>query len=253
MVLVVMGKSKYTKGEVSVKDNTNNDLGEMFMSGGGLFDRPIKHYTQAITVTLHHFYITGEIEYEVDRYVDMLNIIKTCEPHDKIYIYLNTPGGSLTTTMQIISAMNQSAGEITTFLEGDVCSAGTMLFLSGHNYVVNANCAFMIHNCTHGGYGKSAELVSQVKFMEKYFGNIARNIYSGFLTDSEIEDILADKDMWMESSEVVERLKKRGIGIVFDGSDMEDIAEVEIPTKAKAKAKAKPKAKPAQKKKSSSK
>lgn len=194
-------------------------------------EKPIKHYTQVIPVTIHHFYITGEISDEVDRYVDMLNIIKTAEPHDKVFIYLNTPGGDLNTTIQIISAITKSPAEITTVIEGEVCSAGTFIFLSGDNYIVNDNCSFMIHNYSHGTFGKGGEVVKRVKFSEKYFNDLAHSFYTDFLTEKEIQEVCEDKDFWMGSKELIERLKKRGDDkIVEFNYEFEEEEEVPEPT-----------------------
>lgn len=204
-------------------------------------EKPVKHYAQTITVTFHHFYIVGQIDDKVDRYIDMINTIKMAEMHDKIYICLNTPGGSLQTTIQIISAMQQSQAEIITVLEGEVSSAGTIIFLSGHNHIVNDNCSFMIHNISSITSGKGAEVRSSMKFMDEYFKKIAHSVYKDFLTDDEINDVLNDKDIWMDSEEVKERLKKRGFTFepLFD-SDIEDIIVNDEPTK-KTKIKRTPK------------
>ena len=192
-------------------------------------EKPIKHYSQVIAVTIHHFYITGEITEDVDRYVDMLNMIKTAEPHDKIYIYLNTPGGDLNTTIQIVSSITKSAAEVTTVIEGEVCSAGTFIFLSGDNHIVNDNCSFMIHNYSHGMFGKGAEVAKRVKFSEKYFSDLAHSFYKNFLTEDEISQVCEDKDFWMGSKELVRRLKKISPDKVVEfGYEVEEIEEEEV-------------------------
>lgn len=200
--------------------NNEEGLTDLLL-GPNLFEKPVKHYTQVINVSLHHFYITGDVEDEPDRYIDMINIIKTSEPHDKIFIYLNTPGGCLSTTIQIISAIKQAQAEVTTVIEGEVCSAGTFLFLAGDNYIVNDNCSFMIHNYSHGILGKGGEVAKQVKFTEEYFKQLAKSFYQDFLTPEEIDEVCEDKDFWMGSDEVVERLKKRGGDIVRVGHDVD--------------------------------
>jgi hypothetical protein len=37
-----------------------------------------------------------------------------------------------------------------------------------------------------------------------------KDLYSDFLTESEIKDMLEDKDIWMDAVEVLNRLEKRG-------------------------------------------
>lgn len=173
----------------------------------GMLERPIKRYTQVIPVTIHHIYLNGDIEHEADRYIDMISDIKLAEPHDQIYIYLNTPGGSLATTIQIISAMKQSQATVTTVIEGDVASAGTLIFLSGDEFIINDHCSFMIHNYSHGPYGKGHEVAQRVKFTEEHYSQIMREIYKDFLTPEELEDVLNGRDLWLNSEQVLERVE----------------------------------------------
>jgi ATP-dependent Clp protease protease subunit len=223
----------------------DEEVSELLL-GNPWAERPIKQYTQVINVSLHHFYIIGEIE-EPDRYIDMINTIKSAEPHDKIFLYLNTPGGCLSTTIQIISAMKQSQAEVTTVIEGEVFSAGTFIFLAGDSYIVNDNCSFMIHNYSHGILGKGGEVARQVKFTDEYFNQLAKSFYKDFMTPTEIEDICQDRDFWMGSEEVIKRLEKFGAGVMRASHDPRElekeaydgIEEELVPRKYRRKSKAK--------------
>jgi len=217
-----------------------DEYNELILDNMG-FNKPIPQYEQVIAVTIYHFYITSEIKENVEPYLDMINILKTAEAHDQIYIYINSVGGALSTTVQITAAMKQAQAHVVTVMEGEVCSAATFIFLSGDDYVVHDNCLFMIHNYSHGVIGKGKEVASRVKFSDIYFKTLANSYYTDFLTPEEIEDVCEDKDLWMGSDEVIERLKARGANVDTEIHD-EYIFEDE-PVKPKAKAKVKPKAK----------
>lgn len=165
----------------------------------------IKHYKQVIPVSVHHFYIADEIG-ETNKYYDLINTLKTADPHDTVFIYLNTPGGNLYTTVQIISAMRQSQATVVTCLEGEVCSAGTLIFLAGQKHIVNRHCSFMIHNYSHFIGGKGNEVSIRVKHYESYFRELADDLYGGFLTPEEIDSVTQGKDIWLSSKEVITRL-----------------------------------------------
>lgn len=168
----------------------------------------IKTYKQVIPITIHHFYISSDIG-EVNQYLDLIHTLKTAEQHDTIMIYLNTPGGSLTTTINILSAMKQSQATIITCMEGQVASAGSMIFLQGHKYLVNPNCSFMIHNYRGGILGKGQEIAAEAKFQETYIKSLYNDIYHGFLTEYEIDNVIEGKDIWLTSDEVIERLQNK--------------------------------------------
>lgn len=175
----------------------------------------IPQYKQTVPVNLYHFYIIDEIG-EPAKFLDLINVLKTAEEHDTIFIYLNTPGGSLQTTVQILSAMRQCVATVVTCLEGEVCSAGTLIFLAGNKHIVNPNCTFMIHNYSQWLGGKGNEVALRVKYSEQYFKKLAEQLYSGFLTEEEIETVVEGKDYWMDSEEVMTRLKARNELTVSD-------------------------------------
>jgi len=154
---------------------------------------------------IHHFYISEGVG-EPDKYVEMIHRIKTAGQGDVIYIYLNTPGGRVDTGIQMISAMNNSLAHIITVLEGEVCSLGTLIFLSGDEFVVNDHCMFMIHNYSGGAYGKGHEIAAQVAATSTEFSKMARRIYTPFLTDDEITRVIQGEDFWMGSDEVRKRI-----------------------------------------------
>jgi ATP-dependent Clp protease protease subunit len=178
-----------------------------------MFDFPfgkksLKHFRQIIPVQIHHFYISDEIR-DVDPYVNLINTLKTSEQHDTIFIYLNTPGGNLLTTLQIISAIKNSAATVVTCMEGQVASAGTMIFLAGHKHMVGPNTIFMAHNYSGASFGKGFELKTRQKFDEQYFHKFVRATYTGFLTEEEIASIMEDRDVWLDAEEVTKRLKDK--------------------------------------------
>jgi ATP-dependent Clp protease protease subunit len=206
----------------------NSGFEELFQLDLGQPDKKIKHFKQVIPVSIHHFYVVEEIK-QVEYYLNMINTIRTAEQHDTVFIYLNTPGGSLHTAIQIIAAIRQSAATIVTCLEGEVCSAGTMIFLAGHKHVVSQNCTFMIHNYSQWVGGKGNDITIQVKYTESYFRKLADDIYGGFLTKEEIESVLEGKDFWMESEEVIRRVSDK---IIKQDDKVEDIIKMMIPEDA---------------------
>jgi ATP-dependent Clp protease protease subunit len=168
-------------------------------------DSTIRTFKQIIPITIHHFYIIDEIS-EPDKYLDLINILKTSEQHDTIFIYLNTPGGYLNTAIQIMSAMKQSNATVITSMEGEVCSAGTMLFLSGDKHIINPNSTFMIHNYSAWIGGKGNEIAAHAKYREEFAKELMADVYKDFLTEAEITDVLEGKDIWLSSKSVIQRL-----------------------------------------------
>lgn len=207
---------------------TNQEM--MILSGldNGVNDQQIKYYKQTINVNIHHYYIIEEIE-GAEKYLDLINTLKTAEQHDTIIIYLNTPGGNLGTAMQIINAMRQSQATVITCIEGEVYSAGTLIFLSGSKYIVSEHSAFMAHDYSFNPYGKGSDISRMVGFSKRYVSKIYNDIYSEFLTQEEINAMLNDgKEIWLDGAEVMQRLGIKPDETVSDliNSATEAVAEI---------------------------
>jgi len=227
-----------------VAEEVRNSMGnrgagfdELFLDIGAP-DKKVKHFKQVIPITVHHFYLTDEIK-DADFYLNMINTIRTAEQHDTILIYLNTPGGNLYTAIQIMAAIHQSQATVITSLEGQVCSAGTMIFLAGDKSIVHPNSTFMIHNYSQWVGGKGNEITSQVKYTEEFFKELADKIYGKFLTPDEIALVTQGKDFWMGSKEVCNRL---GDKLIVTDSEEENAEELlkQIIDKVDAEASAPP-------------
>jgi ATP-dependent protease ClpP protease subunit len=138
-----------------------------------------------------------------------INTIRMAAAGDICHIVINTYGGSVDTALAITAAMNQSAAHIVTEAVGCVASAGTLIFLCGDEYRVNDDLTFMIHSASYFYGGKHNNVVEYVDFQKKSVTQMINKYYKHFLTDEEIANVLAGKDLWLDTDEVIERLEKR--------------------------------------------
>lgn len=211
---------------VAGSNNTHNSNDIIVVNTGNEANQ-IKLYKQVIPVSIYHFYIIGEID-EPDAYLELINTLKSAEEQDTIFICLNTPGGNLHTSVQIISAIKQSAATVITVLEGEVCSAGTLIFLAGHKYVVNDFCTFMIHNYSHSLGGKGHEVLARVEFFKSYFDKLAKELYKDFLTDDEFITVANGTDLWLDSDQVRDRLNKRAEKLANINTSAEPVLDAAV-------------------------
>jgi ATP-dependent protease ClpP protease subunit len=86
-------------------------------------------------------------------------------------------------------------------------SAATMLFLSANQFEISEHSIFMFHNYSSIIMGKGGELYDNIMHERKWSEKILRSSYKDFLTEKEILSILDNKDIWMDSEEVMKRLK----------------------------------------------
>lgn len=198
---------------------------------------PYSYFESSIALKLHHFYISLNID-EPDKYIDMIHKIKHAGPGEEVYIYLNNGGGRLDTAVQIINAMKMSQAKIITVIEAEAHSASTMIFLCGDEFIVHDNCSMMFHNFSGGMYGKGNEMKLQMDATIKWFNKLAKDIYYPFLSQTEIDNLIDGKDIWMDSDEIRKRLKKMVKAVAqmqkqAAGDETEGEVEVEIETPQK--------------------
>ena len=65
----------------------------------------------------------------------------------------------------------------------------------------------MFHNYSGISIGKGGEMFAQVSFEKKLFDKLMNKVYSEFLSETEIKDILEGRDLWLDGDEVITRLK----------------------------------------------
>lgn len=152
-----------------------------------------------------HFYINGPIV-DVDDYVGLIDTLYMGKPNETIVLHLNTPGGDLNITMQIINAMKTSEADVIAIADGQVASAGSLILFAASSIGVQPYSYVMMHDGGEGLGGKANENLKQAQFTSKLLSTMAHSIYEPFFTKDEIDAVLEGKDMWLTSEEVEERI-----------------------------------------------
>lgn len=158
------------------------------------------------------YYLCGEIG-AAENYTEMFHEIRSAREYDVIRLHINSPGGDLFTTIQFLQAMVDSDGHIVASVEGACMSAATMIFLMANECIIGDHSVFLFHNYSGGTAGKGGEMYRNIIHQRKWTETLLKDIYEGFLTESELSELINDKDIWMDSKQVVERLRIRGEAI----------------------------------------
>ena len=181
------------------------DLAELLMGG-----KPQKKdfYVDRPLSRLHTFYLLGTIG-SADEYVDWFDVIRNAGENDVIKIHINSYGGDLFTAIQMMRCLGETSATVMISVEGACMSAATMVFLMGDMFEVSAHSMFMFHNYSGGAFGKGGEMLDQLTHERAWSEKLLEEVYSDFLTADEIDQMLNNKDLWMDGDNVVERLKEK--------------------------------------------
>jgi len=154
------------------------------------------------------FYLSGEIRAS-EYYTTVFHVFRTANPQDIIKIHINSIGGDLDTTIQFIRVLSESNAHVIASIEGECCSAATLIMLIADEVEITPFSTFLFHNYSSGLVGKGSELLDQVTHYQQWALDLFHSMYDNFLTPTEFEDMLKGKDIWMSPDEVTKRLEKR--------------------------------------------
>lgn len=110
-------------------------------------------------------FLTGEINDEVSAlvisellYLDSLN-------HDDIFLYINSPGGSVTAGLAIMDTMNYVKSDVSTVATGLCASMAAIILAAGENgkRLALPNSEIMIHQVLGGIEGKASDIKIQAE------------------------------------------------------------------------------------------
>ena len=154
------------------------------------------------------YYLDGYIV-EPSAYRELLYCLDSMQEHDTLTMHINSGGGRLDSSMQLTSAMNDCQGKVTAVVSGMAASGASLIALQAPNIIITPNSQMMLHNAFYGVRGKEGEILSKVKFSEKYLDKVIHQAYDGFLTETEIKHLKIGQDFYFDSTEIMERLEKR--------------------------------------------
>jgi len=166
---------------------------------------PVEHRAYP-SRAIHNFYVYGEIVSDIGSYVDMITVMDLAEEQDVINLYINTGGGSLESTISIVHAMLRSNAQIICHADGQIASAGTLIFFAGSSFVVYPFAHAMFHDGSTIIGGKFSENLKAAEATSGLIRKICMELYVPYFTKKEVKNILNGKDMYLTSEELHDRI-----------------------------------------------
>lgn len=149
--------------------------------------------------------VTSELAHKVNK---QLFALERNDPNKPIYVYINSPGGEVTSGFSIFDTMRFIKPKIYTIVSGLAASMGSIIALaaSRENRFSMPNGKFLIHQpLIHGGiYGPAADLEIHAKDIIRTKERIHR-LYAEE-TGQPIEEVrdATERDRWMTAEEAKE-------------------------------------------------
>ena len=138
--------------------------------------------------------------------VAQLLFLESEDPDKDIYLYINSPGGSITSGMAIYDTMNYIKPDVATICMGMAASMGSFLLSSGakgKRYAL-PNAEIMIHQPLGGFKGQATDIDIHAKRILKIKENLNKILSKN--TGKPLDEIKKDveRDNFMEAKEACE-------------------------------------------------
>lgn len=151
-------------------------------------------------------FCTGEVEdVMANLIVAQLLYLESVDPDKDIYMYINSPGGSVTAGMAIYDTMQYIKPRICTMCIGMAASMGAMLLLSGAKGMRMSlpNSKIMIHQPSGGARGTSSDVAIAAEELVKTKKRLVEMIVesTGKSEKEVIKDI--DRDKYLTAMEAL--------------------------------------------------
>ncbi len=176
------------------------------------FQQQAKWYEQQESQTFSRVkLILNEDIKEPSFYNEVLDRIDRLTENDYLVVEIDTNGGNIDGAIAIMDAIENTQAEVIGVIKNKAYSAGSAIALTCPNLNISPNTRMMIHSFTAGYFGKDNELEANFEFNQKYLHNFMGNTYKYFLTEKEISELFAGKDIWLDADQVLERLEKKNV------------------------------------------
>ena len=121
------------------------------------------------------------------------------EPHIDLHIY--SPGGDAFMGLSIYDFIKQNQVPIYTYIDGNIASAATFMFLAGEKRFMSPNSTVLIHQVSTSFWGKFEDLKDEVKNTTEIM-KIVRNLYSSNTTMKKKDiDAILKRELFLNYAE----------------------------------------------------
>lgn len=131
--------------------------------------------------------------------------LESKDPDADVYIYINSPGGSVTAGLSIIDTMNMIKPDVVTIGMGMSASMGSMILSQGAKgkRFITVNGEVMIHQPMGGAQGQATDILISAAHIAKTRERLTKMLADACSKD--YDEVFQDmeRDRWLDSEEAV--------------------------------------------------
>lgn len=152
-------------------------------------------------------FLNGEVNDEMARsIVAQLLILESEDAEKDIFLYINSPGGSVSDGLAIYDTMNYIKPDVSTICIGRAASMGAFLLSAGakgKRYIL-PNAEVMIHQPLGGAQGQASDIQIRAEHILKTKEKLNKILSKNTGQDLEKIEKDTDRDYWMSAEKACE-------------------------------------------------
>lgn len=149
-------------------------------------------------------FITGPIEdYMANLVVAQLLFLESEDSKKDIFLYINSPGGSVTAGLSIIDTMHHIKPPVATVCVGMAASMGSLILSQGAKgkRFVLPNAEIMIHQPSGGAYGQASDIDITARHILKMRDRLNKMLAKASGQKLSKVELDVDRDFFMDAEE----------------------------------------------------
>ena len=151
------------------------------------------------------FIVGGIDDYVANLVVAQLLFLESEDPKKDIYLYINSPGGVITSGLSILDTMNYLKCDVSTVCFGQAASMGAVLLAAGtkDKRFVLPNSRVMIHQPLGGARGQETDIqiqAKEIKTLRERLNGILANCSGQYIKKIEKD---TERDFFMDAQAAI--------------------------------------------------
>lgn len=167
------------------------------------------YITSTDYVSKHYDVYLDEDIGEPQEYRELCALLFNAGENDSIALYINNPGGHLTTALAIIEGIKNTSATVRGIVVCECHSAASLITMYCHEIIVLDSANMMIHTANFGSVGSTGNVKAHTDFTVKQVETLLDDAYAGFLHKDEMAKVKAGVELWFDSDQIRERIGSR--------------------------------------------
>lgn len=145
-----------------------------------------------------------------DTYDEIVALLSTATDADEIVWNISSYGGFVNSLSMILGWKAMCPAHQTHVLHSNADSCASVFFLSdADQYIVGDGATMFLHEIQAGVSGTTSNMIRHMEHLKETNDSFIKKAYSGFISDSEMSQILSGVELFFTSEQIRERLSLR--------------------------------------------